>query len=56
MLAAEVGQVDAYRLLTAAIGAGDPDTARAAADRVLRPATTQPARGAAGLDASGGPR
>jgi DNA-binding FadR family transcriptional regulator len=36
----EVGQVGAYRLLTAAIGEGDPDTARAAADRVLRPATT----------------
>ena len=30
---------DSYRLLTAAIGSGDPDTARAAADRVLRPAT-----------------
>jgi GntR family transcriptional repressor for pyruvate dehydrogenase complex len=39
LMAEEVGQVDAYRLLTAAIGAGDPDTARAAADRVLRPAT-----------------
>lgn len=38
-MAEEVGQADAYRLLTAAIGAGDPDTARAAADRVLRPAT-----------------
>jgi GntR family transcriptional repressor for pyruvate dehydrogenase complex len=36
----EVGQVDAYRVLTAAIGAGDPETSRAAADRVLRPATT----------------
>lgn len=40
LMAAEVGQVDAYRVLTAAIGGGDPDTARAAADRVLRPATT----------------
>ena len=39
VMAEEVGQSDAYRLLTAAIGAGDPDTARAAADRVLRPAT-----------------
>jgi DNA-binding FadR family transcriptional regulator len=38
-MAVEVGQVDAYRLLTAALGSGDPDTARAAADRVLRPAT-----------------
>jgi len=39
LMAEEVGQVHAYRVLTAAIGAGDPDTARAAADRVLRPAT-----------------
>lgn len=39
LMAAEVGQVDAYRVLTAAIGGGDPETARAAADRVLRPAT-----------------
>lgn len=39
VMAEEVGQTDAYRLLTAAIGAGDPDVARAAADRVLRPAT-----------------
>ena len=38
-MAEEVGQSEAYRLLTAAIAAGDPDTARAAADRVLRPAT-----------------
>lgn len=40
VMAEEVGQIDAYRVLTAAIGAGDPDTARAAADRVLRPATS----------------
>ena len=39
LLDAERAQVDAYRLLTAAIAAGDPETARAAADRVLRPAT-----------------
>ncbi|HEU5036071.1 MAG TPA: GntR family transcriptional regulator [Nocardioides sp.] len=39
VMAEEVGQVGAYRVLTAAIGAGDPDTARVAADRVLRPAT-----------------
>ncbi len=39
VMAEEVGQVGAYRVLTAAIGEGDPDTARAAADRVLRPAT-----------------
>ena len=39
LMAEEVGQVDAYRVLTAALGAGDPETARAAADRVLRPAT-----------------
>ena len=44
VMAEEVGQVGAYRVLTAAIGEGDPDTARAAADRVLRPATAQPAR------------
>ena len=36
----EVGQVGAYRVLTAAIGEGDAETARAAADRVLRPATS----------------
>ena len=39
VMAEEVGQVGAYRVLTAAIGAGDPETARVAADRVLRPAT-----------------
>lgn len=39
VMADEVGQAGAYRLLVAAIGSGDPDTARAAADRVLRPAT-----------------
>lgn len=38
-MAEEVGQADAYRVLTAAIAAGDPETARAAAERVLRPAT-----------------
>jgi len=37
LLAAEVGQVDPYRLLAAAIGAGDRATARAAAERVLAP-------------------
>jgi GntR family transcriptional repressor for pyruvate dehydrogenase complex len=40
LMAEEVGQSGAYRLLSAAIGSGDPETARAAADRVLRPATT----------------
>jgi GntR family transcriptional repressor for pyruvate dehydrogenase complex len=39
LMADEVGQTSAYRLLTAAIAAGDAETARAAADRVLRPAT-----------------
>jgi DNA-binding FadR family transcriptional regulator len=39
LMAEEVGQVEAYRVLTAALATGDPDTARAAADRVLRPAT-----------------
>ena len=42
VMSEEVGQVGAYRVLTAAIGEGDPDTARAAAERVLRPATAQP--------------
>ncbi len=40
LMAEEVGQVGAYRVLVAAIGGGDAETARAAADRVLRPATT----------------
>jgi GntR family transcriptional regulator, transcriptional repressor for pyruvate dehydrogenase complex len=35
----EVGQIGAYRVLTAAIAEGDADTARPAAERVLRPAT-----------------
>lgn len=39
LMAQEVGQAGAYRLLTAAIAEGDPETARAAADRLLRPAT-----------------
>ena len=39
LMAEEVGQVDAYRLLASALGSGDAETARAAADRVLRPAT-----------------
>jgi DNA-binding FadR family transcriptional regulator len=39
LMAEEVGQVEAYRVLTAALATGDPETARAAADRVLRPAT-----------------
>lgn len=39
VMAEEVGQAEAYRLLTAAIEAGDPEVARAAAERVLRPAT-----------------
>ena len=39
LMAAEVGQVDAYRLLASALASGDPETARAAAERVLRPAT-----------------
>jgi len=37
VLAAEVGQVDPYRVLATAITAGDPATARAAAERVLAP-------------------
>lgn len=39
LMSEEVGQVGAYRVLTAALGEGDPDTSRAAAERVLRPAT-----------------
>ena len=39
VMAIEVGQVEAYRLLVSAIASGDPEVARAAADRVLRPAT-----------------
>ena len=38
-MAEEVGQIEAYRLLTSAIASGNPSTARAAADQVLRPAT-----------------
>ena len=37
VLAAEVGQVEPYRLLAAAVRAGDAATARAAAARVLTP-------------------
>jgi len=39
LMAAEVGQIGAYRVLAAALGESDPETARAAAERVLRPAT-----------------
>lgn len=39
VMAAEVGQIQRYRVLTATIAAGDPETARAAADHLLRPAT-----------------
>lgn len=39
LMAAEVGQVGAYRLLTEALGQGDPDTSRAAAEKLLRAAT-----------------
>jgi GntR family transcriptional repressor for pyruvate dehydrogenase complex len=37
LLADEVGQVEPYRVLASAIGAGDPATAQAAAERVLAP-------------------
>ncbi len=50
-MAEEVGQVSAYRVLTAAIGAGDPETARVAAERVLRPATDNLIAALAALDA-----
>ena len=49
-MAEEVGQVAAYRVLTAAIAGGDPDTARVAADRVLRPATDSLIAALAALD------
>jgi GntR family transcriptional regulator, transcriptional repressor for pyruvate dehydrogenase complex len=39
LMAEEVGQAEAYRLLASALGSGDPETSRAAADRLLRPAT-----------------
>lgn len=39
-MAAEVGQVDAYRKLVATITAHQPDAARLAAEELLRPATT----------------
>jgi GntR family transcriptional regulator, transcriptional repressor for pyruvate dehydrogenase complex len=39
VLADEVGRVDPYRVLATAVGSGDPATARAAAERVLAPAT-----------------
>ena len=45
----------AYRVLTAAIEEGDPDTARAAAERVLRPSTDALLTALDTLDASGGP-
>lgn len=40
VLTEEVGQVESYRLLAAAVGAGDPGTARAAAERVLAQTAT----------------
>lgn len=40
LMQAEVSQIDAYREVRAAIVAHDPDAARAATERLLRPATT----------------
>lgn len=40
LMEAEVGNLDGYRTLSAAIEQGDPDAARDAADSLLRPATT----------------
>lgn len=40
MMAAEVAQTDAYRVVARAIGAGDPVASRAAAHELLEPATT----------------
>lgn len=39
LLGAEPGRAGAYRVLTAALEEGDPDTARVAAERVLQPST-----------------
>lgn len=39
MMAAEVGRPDAYRRIVEAIGAADPEAARAAAQELLEPAT-----------------
>ncbi|MCV7064912.1 hypothetical protein H7H51_02915 [Mycolicibacterium farcinogenes] len=39
MMAAEVGRPDAYRRVVEAIGAADPEAARAAAQELLEPAT-----------------
>ncbi|HET9140483.1 FadR/GntR family transcriptional regulator [Actinophytocola sp.] len=39
VMAAEVDRVSAYRALTAAIGSGDPESARSAAEDLLGPAT-----------------
>lgn len=52
VMAEEVGQSGAYALLTAAIGAGDPETAKAAAERVLRPATDSILAALTGLEES----
>ncbi|MDR7170269.1 DNA-binding FadR family transcriptional regulator [Nocardia kruczakiae] len=41
VMAAEVGSIDHYRRLTAAVAGGDPTAARAAADTLLRVAATQ---------------
>jgi DNA-binding FadR family transcriptional regulator len=38
-MAAEVGRIESYRDLAAAIAAGDPGAAEAAARRLLEPAT-----------------
>ncbi len=40
LMEAEVSQVDAYREVRAAVVAHDPEAARAATERLLRPATT----------------
>lgn len=55
VLASVLGQGEsagAYRVLTAAVEEGDPDTARAAAERVLRPSTDSLLAALAGLETS----
>lgn len=56
VMALEVGQVEAYRLLVAAIASGDAEVARAAADRVLRPATDSILGALGALDPTGAVR
>ncbi|GAA4688001.1 GntR family transcriptional regulator [Nocardioides nanhaiensis] len=55
LVAAELGQLTAYRVLADAVAGGDPGTARAAAERVLRPATENLSAALAALDSTDQP-